>query len=647
MKKIPILKSFGLSLTALALVGFLNSAQAQFTPNVDSWTQPFDTSGSTGGWVQWWGWGMTFAQNPSVYNPATAGNAGCAEIVIPSYDPFPSGAQNNENFFYSFDGNAWGGSVSINANYYTNVMFDILVSSNDVVNSTGTFGQFTIGFWTAGWFVNAGTVTIPAAASNHWVHIVLPISKTLAGDISNVQGITLQQSAYWSTDPTMPPLTGVTYWIDNLEVQITPGPPPPPPTILGATLQKAVPGVDCIATAAGNTGNRYSICTTNTVGYGPRAGHTVTYTWNIKQFANDPDGFQSHFFISCGTTSSLTPNSNGGPGPYDSAVDWNWGNVIRVTVQANADGAYMNFRYKTNTPGGNGSLFTTNWTVNASSPIGQWSVSINKDSGLVTLTSPQNTTNFTMDADSLALFTDPLALTLGGSPNDLTGDGLSVVYSSFSATGCATPITDNFATDTTLNTNIWFALTVDTNGVQFVPPTAGLWLSWTRPDTGFSPQGSTSLSSAFTDITPITTLISMGNRMTLIPSANVGANQSFYRLIQRKFTKLQILLPGETAAPNTPSGKTGTPIAQSANNAFDVIVNACDDNWIVVSSTDTINLTSTDGNFYVLNTPADLPLAGGTATFSVEFLGDGSSTITATDVTDGSKTAATSATVTY
>ena len=42
------------------------------------------------------------------------------------------------------------------------------------------------------------------------------------------------------------------------------------------------------------------------------------------------------------------------------------------------------------------------------------------------------------------------------------------------------------------------------------------------------------------------------------------------------FARLQVLLPGETAAPGTSSGKTGTPNAQTAGIPFYVTVNACD-----------------------------------------------------------------------
>jgi hypothetical protein len=50
------------------------------------------------------------------------------------------------------------------------------------------------------------------------------------------------------------------------------------------------------------------------------------------------------------------------------------------------------------------------------------------------------------------------------------------------------------------------------------------------------------------------------------------------------FAKLQILVPGETAAPGTPTGKTGTPTAQTAGSAFTVTVNAVDTNWNVVAA---------------------------------------------------------------
>ncbi len=109
------------------------------------------------------------------------------------------------------------------------------------------------------------------------------------------------------------------------------------------------------------------------------------------------------------------------------------------------------------------------------------------------------------------------------------------------------------------------------------------------------------------------------------------------------FTRLQLLVPGERAAPGTPSGKTGTPTAQTAGTAFTVTVNAVDANWNVVSSTHTVAITSSDLN---ATPPANAALAAGTRTFSVTLKTAGSRTVTATDVTDATKTASTSPPIT-
>src|SRR5439155_781259 len=102
------------------------------------------------------------------------------------------------------------------------------------------------------------------------------------------------------------------------------------------------------------------------------------------------------------------------------------------------------------------------------------------------------------------------------------------------------------------------------------------------------------------------------------------------------FVKLQLLLPGETAAPGTPTGKTGTPTAETAGTAFSVTVNAVDANWNVMSNIDTVAITSSDANATM---PANAALVSGTKTFSVTLKTAGSATLTASDFTDPGKTA--------
>ncbi len=105
------------------------------------------------------------------------------------------------------------------------------------------------------------------------------------------------------------------------------------------------------------------------------------------------------------------------------------------------------------------------------------------------------------------------------------------------------------------------------------------------------------------------------------------------------FAKLQILMPGETAAPGTATGKTGAPSAQTAGTSFNVTVNAVDANWNLVTATDTVGITSSDANATL---PANAALVAGTKTFSVTAKTAGTATFTSTDITDGSKTANTS-----
>src|SRR5437773_4889024 len=110
------------------------------------------------------------------------------------------------------------------------------------------------------------------------------------------------------------------------------------------------------------------------------------------------------------------------------------------------------------------------------------------------------------------------------------------------------------------------------------------------------------------------------------------------------FTKLQLLMPGETAAPGTASGKTGTPNAQTAGTAFTVTVNAVDANWYLVNSvSDTVGITSSDGS---ASLPGNAALSSGTMTFSVTLNTAGTKTVTASDITNTGMTANTSPSIT-
>jgi len=84
------------------------------------------------------------------------------------------------------------------------------------------------------------------------------------------------------------------------------------------------------------------------------------------------------------------------------------------------------------------------------------------------------------------------------------------------------------------------------------------------------------------------TLKSGGSRTVTATDSSDGTKtantSSFITVNAGSFVKLQLLVPGETAAPGTSTGKTGTPTAETAGTAFSVMVNAVDANWNVVST---------------------------------------------------------------
>jgi hypothetical protein len=141
------------------------------------------------------------------------------------------------------------------------------------------------------------------------------------------------------------------------------------------------------------------------------------------------------------------------------------------------------------------------------------------------------------------------------------------------------------------------------------------------------------------------TLNTLGSRTVTATDITDGAktaNTSAAIIVNGAFTKLQVLVPGETAAPNTTTGKSGTPTAETAGVAFTVTVNAVDANWNVVSSAHTVGITSSDS---AATLPVSAALVAGTKTFSITLNTAGSRTVTATDLTDGTKTASTSAAI--
>jgi len=129
-----------------------------------------------------------------------------------------------------------------------------------------------------------------------------------------------------------------------------------------------------------------------------------------------------------------------------------------------------------------------------------------------------------------------------------------------------------------------------------------------------------------------------------VTNGGITANTSASVTVNKgTFNKLQILLPGETAAPGSASGKTGSPTAQTSGTAFNATVNAVDANWNLISTNDTVHITASDTNATL---PTDTALSAGNGTFSVTLkTATNSVSVTASDVTHTGISTNTSASV--
>ncbi len=110
------------------------------------------------------------------------------------------------------------------------------------------------------------------------------------------------------------------------------------------------------------------------------------------------------------------------------------------------------------------------------------------------------------------------------------------------------------------------------------------------------------------------------------------------------FTKLLVLVPGQTYAPGADPGYTGSPSVATAGTGITATVRAVDDYWNLVDTVvDIVHIATTDPDD---TEPSDAALEAGTEDFTVTFVTAGTQTITASDVTDGTKTSSTTPNIT-
>jgi hypothetical protein len=440
----------------------------------------------------------------------------------------------------------------------------------------------------------------------------------------------------------------------------------PPPT-LGKTFTKTIQGLNMLSSGGGGGEfQRTSIFYQNHFGVGwLGATDPVTYSLTITNFPSSfYTNYQAHIFVTTGNS----------PPSFESAVDYNETNVIFFDVHRNFDNtATAFFRYKVNEENQNSNMFGAEFigpasagtltNVTAATVLGTWGITFSQDTNVTIFGPGGASTSFSIRSAIPTNFVEPLNVVFGGQPNRQNNNdstkytvnvGQEVILAAVGITnGANTIASDNFMADNALDTLTWMPLAGDPNLVQLIPAGSAFWLSWSLPDTGFGLQTTTNILNpgSWTTLTgpdaatlPLQNYTATGSRFTLIPTAALGSlDHTYFRLIDESFTKLQVLLPGETAAPGTTTGKTGTPTSVAVGTPVLVIVNAANNQWFTLTTvSDTVHVTSSDTGASI---DPDLPLTQGSQNFNVIFSAPGTYTVTASDVTDTTKSAGTSASI--
>jgi PKD repeat protein/uncharacterized membrane protein len=122
------------------------------------------------------------------------------------------------------------------------------------------------------------------------------------------------------------------------------------------------------------------------------------------------------------------------------------------------------------------------------------------------------------------------------------------------------------------------------------------------------------LSAADGTFTAVITSTVVGNPLVRLKAQDLVLAEANITFTALPPVGLQILLPGEFAAPGEPDGKAGWPHWQTAGQAFEVQVRAVDANFNATLATGVITLTSTDDQF---DGPLTATLDQGVVIFSV------------------------------
>jgi hypothetical protein len=637
MKIRRLIKYAAITLTGLALASTALRTQAQPSGStvITDFTNTFDNNGNTAPYqnvyMYWYslyqdcfgaGYNLPMTNDPTMDsggNTNVSGSLLCVSPFAPEGEEAagataaePSYGEQNLMSGTFGNGSLYDDSLVMKILTVTNISFDIHVLPGTPTDANGDFGGLNVGLKSvanpttsdldADFNYYTNLVIIPGAATNGWVHL----SETNAQQFQNCalnSGDTYAEGPeFYYTQYGPPsgvsgyPTNPVTFWIDNIVVNSStaPPPPPPPPTL---SISPAVQGLNLFTASGGSsaTYNREDIEASQQNYSWVNASGPVSYSFTITNYpVGSNDGVQCQIFLCPSVGTENDP-------------DWAESNIIFLDMENNVPNntVYWSFRYKTNEANANTPMLYGSGvlaTIGSSTALGTWTLTFN-DNTNVTMTVPGGaSTNFSIPDSTgatTALFANGVDIYFGDQAGNAGGVNDHIVASDFKVTGLGSAdFDDNFVADAGTLNSVWTTNAAFPSCVQLVGPGEPYWVQWTAPATGFALQSTPTL------LNPIWTLVTnnptftAGTNFTQLISTNdyTGTNAAFFGLVQRTFTQLQVLLTGETAAPGTPTGETGTATySLSTNGATTVTVNAVDGKWYPVPGiTDNVTISTSD-----------------------------------------------------
>jgi hypothetical protein len=441
--------------------------------------------------------------------------------------------------------------------------------------------------------------------------------------------------------------------IDNIEVTMSGTAPPPPPVTIYPPVS-VPPGLNLYAGSEVNLYyDREDVMSVQSSGLGwvgrATALNPVSYSFTVNSAPNSPQAsFQMY----------LVPNLAANNSP-----DWFASACVETFLTGNSSTAALQFGYKANEASGNSMLLGNAPYTNApgswngvASPyyesgslgrvtsttgiLGTWTVKFTSDTNVTLIAPDGSSTNLIIPPYNVPYLAESTSFNiyLSMQPEAQAAMNQSFSYANFSVTGVVNPFSDDFLADATLNTNIWNDSVAISPADVFVSSGHQKLVAWSKPATGYGLQDAGPITGPWADLTQGPNPVVFGLFGQIVSSNELPAgNTAFFRLTQRTFTQLQVLFAGQTNAPGTLTGFTGTPTSVPGGNSENgatvtVTINAVDSTFHIVGGvSDSITLTSSaDPN---AAEPTGVALSNGTVTTSVVIVTTGSFTVTAADTT--------------